>query len=66
MYQYILGGEMANQYSKISLYIEEAEIEDEAFLIKNLSLAVVDSLEDILPKDIETMDLIIRKVKDEL
>lgn len=57
---------MANQYSKISLYIEEAEIEDEAFLIKNLSLAVVDSLEDILPKDIETMDLIIRKVKDEL
>ncbi|MDU4892353.1 MAG: hypothetical protein E6344_18700 [Clostridium sp.] len=57
---------MANQYTKIPLYIEEAEIEDEAFLIKNLSLAVVDSLEDILPKDIETMDLIIKKVKDEL
>lgn len=57
---------MANQYTKIPLYIEEAAIEDEAVLTKNLSLAVVDSLEDILPKDIETMDLIIKKVKDEL
>lgn len=57
---------MANQYTKIPLYIEEAEIEDEALLTKNLSVAVVDSLEDILPKDIETMDLIIKKVKEEL
>lgn len=57
---------MANQYTKIPLYIEEAEIQDEALLSKNLSIAVISSLEDILPKDIETVDLIIKKVKDEL
>lgn len=57
---------MANQYSKISLHVDEEEIQNETFLIKNLSLAVVDCLEDILPKDVETMDLIIKKVKDEL
>lgn len=57
---------MSNQYTKVTLFLEEDYSVDEKFFIENLSVAVVDSLKDILPKDIETLDSLISKIRLEL
>lgn len=57
---------MPNQYDKVTLYIESDDIIDETLLCENLSIAVIDSIKNILPKDTETIDLLINKIKDEL
>ena len=43
---------MANQHDKVQLFIAEDSIEDESLLIKKLSIATIDSIKDILPKEI--------------
>ena len=57
---------MANQHDKVQLFIAEDSIEDESLLIKKLSIATIDSIKDILPKDIETMNGLINKVKSDI
>lgn len=57
---------MPNQYVKIPLFLEDDITIDDFNITKNLSIAVIDSLKDILPKDIEDINLLINKIKDEL
>ncbi|GAA0860040.1 hypothetical protein ACEE21_12150 [Clostridium baratii] len=57
---------MSNQYTKIPLFIEDDFFIDDISLIESLSSAVIDILEDILPKDIESVNSLISKIKLEL
>ena len=57
---------MPNQYVKIPLFLEDDTNISDFNINKNLSIAVIDSLKDILPKDIENINLLINKIKDEL
>ncbi|WP_172617226.1 hypothetical protein [Clostridium tertium] len=58
---------MPNQYTKVPLFIEENDIFiDTSLLSKELSFAVIESIKDILPKDIETTNELITKIKDEV
>ncbi|MBM6837400.1 MAG: hypothetical protein SOY04_04555 [Clostridium celatum] len=57
---------MPNQYVKIPLFLEDDTNISDFNITKNLSIAVIDSLKDILPKDIEDINLLINKIKDEL
>ena len=58
---------MPNQYTKVPLFIEENDIFiDTALLSKELSFAVIEAIKDILPKDIETTNELITKIKDEV
>ena len=58
---------MPNQYTKVPLFIEENDIFiDTSILSKELSFAVIEAIKDILPKDIETTNELITKIKDEV
>lgn len=57
---------MPNQYIKIPLFLEDDTPISDYTLTKNISIAVIDSLKDILPKDTENITLLINKIKDEL
>lgn len=58
---------MPNQYTKVPLFIEENDIFiDTSLLSKELSFAVIEAIKDILPKDIETTNELINKIKDEV
>lgn len=58
---------MPNQYTKVPLFIEENDIFiDTSLLSKELSFAVIKAIKDILPKDIETTNELINKIKDEV
>lgn len=58
---------MPNQYTKVPLFIEESDIFiDTSLLSKELSFAVIESIKDILPKDIETTNELITKIKDDV
>ncbi|WP_155392750.1 hypothetical protein [Clostridium baratii] len=57
---------MSNQYTKVPLFIEDDFFIDDISLIESLSSAVIDILEDILPKDIESVNSLISKIKLEL
>lgn len=58
---------MPNQYTKVPLFIEENDIFiDTSLLSKELSFAVIEAIKDILPKDIETTNELITKIKDEV
>lgn len=57
---------MSNQYTKIPLFIKDDFFIDDISLIESLSSAVIDILEDILPKDIESVNSLISKIKLEL
>lgn len=57
---------MSNQYTKIPLFIEDDFFIDDISLIESLSSVVIDILEDILPKDIESVNSLISKIKLEL
>lgn len=54
---------MANQYNKVQLFIEDDFSVDETIFTEPLSIAVVDSLKNILPIDSESIDLLIDKVQ---
>lgn len=57
------GGKMANQYNKVQLFIEDDFSVDETIFTEPLSIAVVDSLKNILPIDSESIDLLIDKIQ---
>ena len=58
---------MPNQYTKVPLFIENDDTYiDNSILSSNLSIAVIEALKSILPKDIETLGLLINKVKDDI
>lgn len=58
---------MPNQYTKIPLFIEEDDsFIDISLLSKELTFAVIEAIKDILPKDIETTNQLITKIKDEV
>ena len=55
---------MPNQYTKVPLFIEEdTTYIDNDILSIELSFAVIESIKDILPKDIETTIQLIDKVR---
>jgi len=54
---------MANQYNKVQLFIEDDFSVDETIFTEPLSIAVVDSLKNILPIDSESIDLLIDKIQ---
>lgn len=54
---------MANQYNKVQLFIEDDFSLDETSFIEPLSIAVIDSLKNILPIDTESIDLLIEQIK---
>ena len=58
---------MPNQYTKVPLFIEEYDsFIDISLLSKELTFAVIEAIKDILPKDIETTNQLITKIKDEV
>jgi len=58
---------MTNQYTKVPLFIEDDDnFIDTSLLSKELSFAVIEAIKDILPKDIETTNQLIAKIKDEV
>lgn len=59
---------MPNQYTKVPLFIESNDntYVDISTLSSELSVAVIEVLKTILPKDIETLSLLINKVKDDM
>lgn len=58
---------MPNQYTKVPLFIEEDDTYiDSSILSKELSFAIIEAIKNILPKDIETTNRLIMKVKDEV
>lgn len=58
---------MSNQYTKIPLFIEEDSNNiDMSILSKELSFATIEAIKNILPKDIETVNELISKIKDEV
>lgn len=58
---------MPNQYTKIPLFIEEISNNiDMSILSKELSYTIIEAIKDILPKDIETVNELISKIKDEV
>ena len=58
---------MPNQYTKVPLFVENDDtFLDISILSKHLSIAVVEALKSVLPKDIETLGLLINKVKDDI
>lgn len=58
---------MPNQYTKVPLFIEEDDTYiDSSILSKELSFAIIEAIKNILPKDIETTNELIMKVKDEV
>lgn len=58
---------MPNQYTKVPLFIEEDDTYiDIDMLSKELSFAIIEAIKNILPKDIETTNELIMKVKDEV
>lgn len=58
---------MPNQYTKVPLFIEEDDTYiDSSTLSKELSFAIIEAIKNILPKDIETTNELIMKVKDEV
>ncbi|WP_288221645.1 hypothetical protein [uncultured Clostridium sp.] len=58
---------MPNQYTKVPLFIEEDDsFIDISLLSKELTFAVIEAIKDILPKDIETTNQLITKIKDEV
>lgn len=57
---------MPNQYTKIPLFLEDDDILDTTIFSEPLSATVIDCLKNILPKDIENINLLIDKIKDEL
>lgn len=54
---------MANQYNKVQLFIEDDFSLDETYFIEPLSIAIIDSLKNILPIDTESIDLLIEQIK---
>lgn len=54
---------MANQYNKVQLFIEDDFSVDKTIFTEPLSIAVVDSLKNILPIDSESIDLLIDKIQ---
>lgn len=54
---------MANQYNKVQLFIEGDFSLDETSFIEPLSIAIIDSLKNILPIDTESIDLLIEQIK---
>ena len=59
---------MPNQYTKVPLFIDSNDDTyiDNSLLSTQLSIAVIETLKTILPKDIETLGLLINKVKDDM
>jgi len=58
---------MPNQYTKVPLFIDKDDTYiDISLLSKELSFAVIETIKDILPKDIETTKQLITKIKDEV
>jgi len=59
---------MPNQYTKVPLFIESNDdtYEDSSTLSTQLSIAVIETLKSVLPKDIETLSLLINKVKGDM
>lgn len=53
---------MANQYNKVQLFIEDDFSLDETYFIEPLSIAIIDSLKNILPIDTESIDLLIEQI----
>lgn len=54
---------MANQYNKVQLFIEDEFSINETIFTEPLSIAIVDSLRDIIPIDAESIDLLIDKIQ---
>lgn len=54
---------MANQYNKVQLFIEDDFSINETIFTEPLSIAIVDSLRDIIPIDAESIDLLIDKIQ---
>lgn len=58
---------MPNQYEKLTLFIEATdEVPDKYKVSSALSNTTIEVLKNILPKDIDSLDSIIAKVKEEL
>jgi len=58
---------MPNQYTKVPLFIEEDDTYIDTFILsKELSFATIEAIKDILPKDIETVNELISKIKDDV
>ena len=59
---------MPNQYTKVPLFIESNDdiYIDTSLLSTQLSIAVIEALKTVLPKDIETLGSLINKVKDDM
>ena len=57
---------MANQYTKVNLFIENTDNYDEDILSKFLTLSVANQIITTLPNDKELLNYFIEEVKKEL